>query len=182
MLRIDVPSAAATLPAPTAAGTPGYFTDGDPAGGQEATILPAEFMNALMMEVINVIVAASIAPSKAVNTQLRDAIGALIANAITATLSASGHVEFPVGDQFLIVNWGNGTHADGSGVQAVTFEQPFAAGHFCSIATNRSTGIPAAVHATGDYTLTGMNVRSAALTTGAAAGSGTTFNWIAIGR
>lgn len=78
MYQIDNSTAAATQPASTAAGTAGFFTDGNAATGVAATVLPAEFMNALMLETLNVITAAGITPSKSTFTQLRDAIRTLV--------------------------------------------------------------------------------------------------------
>jgi len=77
MYQIDNSTAVATIPASTAAGTPGYFTDGNPATGVPATIMPAEYQNMLMMEIINVLAAAGITPSKSNFTQLLTAIKAV---------------------------------------------------------------------------------------------------------
>ena len=78
MYQYDDPTVTANLPASTPAGTAGYFTDGNPAGGQAATILRAEFMNMLMMELVNAITGAGITPSKSTFTQLKSAIEAYI--------------------------------------------------------------------------------------------------------
>lgn len=77
MFQIDVSTAATAQPASTAAGTPGFFTDGNPATGVAATVLPAEFMNALMLEMLNVVKAAGITPSKTAFNQLANAIKGL---------------------------------------------------------------------------------------------------------
>jgi hypothetical protein len=77
MYQIDNSTAAATIPASTAAGTPGFFTDGNPATGVAATIMPAEYQNMLMMEIINVLAAAGVTPSKSNFTQLLTAIRAV---------------------------------------------------------------------------------------------------------
>lgn len=74
MYQYDDPTVTAVLPASTAAGTAGYFTDGSPSGGQAATILKAEFMNMLMMELVNLVDAAGIAPSKSDRTQVLQAV------------------------------------------------------------------------------------------------------------
>ncbi|RON52936.1 hypothetical protein BK666_02230 [Pseudomonas frederiksbergensis] len=93
MYQIDNSTAAATIPASTAAGTAGFFTDGNPATGVAATIMPAEYQNMLMMEVINVLNSAGVTPSKAVFTQLTTAIKALAqqgtSNSTTDTGSAN---------------------------------------------------------------------------------------------
>ena len=102
MFQIDVSTAASTQPAATAAGTPGFFTDGNPATATAATVVPAEWLNAVMLEISNVITAAGLSLSKPTYNQLTLAINTLIgnsrptfwsgtdtgaANAYTATLS-----------------------------------------------------------------------------------------------
>lgn len=81
MYRIDSATAAASKPAVPAAvpANAGYFTDGDPAGDIPATIVPAWWLNQFQDEVIEVIDQAGITLDKADNTQLYDAIIALIA-------------------------------------------------------------------------------------------------------
>ena len=78
MFQIDNSTAVAAIPAPTPAGSAGYFTDGNPATGVSATILPAEFMNMLMMENMNVLAAAGIAPAKGQYNQLALAIAKIV--------------------------------------------------------------------------------------------------------
>ncbi|NMX99359.1 hypothetical protein HBO43_22470 [Pseudomonas veronii] len=80
MYQIDNSTAATTIPAPTPAGSPGFFTDGNPATGVAATIMPAEFMNALMMENLNVLSAAGIAPAKGQYNQLALAISKIVSS------------------------------------------------------------------------------------------------------
>lgn len=88
MYQIDVPSAAPSLPAPSQAGAAGYFTDGSLPGGVAPTIVPAEFLNMMMMEMLNTIVAAGITPSKASNTQLQLALKMLANSAVSSSLAA----------------------------------------------------------------------------------------------
>lgn len=98
MFQIDQPTAAATLPTPAAAGTPGYFTNGNPATGNPATIVDADFLNMLMMELSNTVTGAGIALSKTAYNQVLSAIKRIgqnttiladtgAANAYTATNS-----------------------------------------------------------------------------------------------
>ncbi|MDY7560230.1 hypothetical protein QN366_01670 [Pseudomonas sp. CCC3.2] len=77
MYQIDNTSAIPTIPASTAAGTAGFFTDGNPATGILATIVPAEYMNMLMLEMLGVLSAAGMTPSKTNFTQLATAIRAV---------------------------------------------------------------------------------------------------------
>ncbi len=64
------------------------FTDGNPLTGTEATMLDAAFSNAVMYEIINVILHAGISLERGTNTQLRDAIISIVSGggeAVTAT-------------------------------------------------------------------------------------------------
>jgi len=74
MYQYDDPTCVSSLPVPAGAGTPGYFTNGNPAGAQAATILTADFMNAVMLELLNVVTGAGITPSKTSQNQVLAAI------------------------------------------------------------------------------------------------------------
>ncbi len=50
MFRIDHDDAAVALPTPAAAGSAGYYTDGDPAVGTAATVVTADHLNAIQEE------------------------------------------------------------------------------------------------------------------------------------
>jgi hypothetical protein len=78
MFRIDTDTAAASLPAPKPVGTPGFCTDGDATGGTPATQLDADFVNMLQEENCSIVAGAGIALSKTDNTQVYQAILALI--------------------------------------------------------------------------------------------------------
>lgn len=77
MYQIDNSSAATSQPASTALGTPGFFTDGNPATGTPATIVPAEWLNAVMLELANVVTGAGLTLNKAAFNQLLLAIRAI---------------------------------------------------------------------------------------------------------
>ncbi|MFA7942072.1 tail fiber protein [Pseudomonas brenneri] len=89
MFQIDNSTAVAAIPGPTPPGAAGYFTDGNPATGVSATILPAEFMNMLMMENINVLVAAGIQPDKSKHNQLSLAIAKIVGGSMDGALRAA---------------------------------------------------------------------------------------------
>ncbi|MCW5760107.1 MAG: hypothetical protein KIS90_10105 [Phenylobacterium sp.] len=76
MFQIDDPTAVGVLPAPAAAGAPGWFAHAIP-GVQPPTRVTADFLNLLQDELINVVLAGGLAPDKATRTQLRDAILAI---------------------------------------------------------------------------------------------------------
>jgi hypothetical protein len=79
MYQIDNPTAAAARPASTAAGSAGWFTDGNPAGNVAATIVPAEWLNMVQAELINIPGAAGIALNKATSNQVLAALIAMFA-------------------------------------------------------------------------------------------------------
>lgn len=74
MYRIDDPSASPTLPAPEAALTEGYWTEGNPATGTPATLERASWFNMVQEELRAIPVAAGIVPSKVVYTQILAAL------------------------------------------------------------------------------------------------------------
>src|SRR5258708_12889188 len=92
MFQTDQASAVSSLPTPAAAGTQGFFTNGNPGSGIAPTILDADFMNMVMMELVNVVVAAGLTPSKTNNSQLLAAIKAVGA---TASLANPGSPKLP---------------------------------------------------------------------------------------
>lgn len=99
MYRIDNNSAVGAIPTPEAAGTPGFFTDGDPTGGVEATIVDADWLNAIQEELLNVVTAASITPSKTNRTQLLAAIGKIVGTGrvlrIKSMIASAAHTPIP---------------------------------------------------------------------------------------
>ena len=74
MYQIDNSTAVAAQPPSSAAGSAGFFTDGNPATNLAATIVPAEWLNSVMMELMNAIKGAGITPSKSAFNQLQQAI------------------------------------------------------------------------------------------------------------
>lgn len=78
MFRIDNDTASTVLPTPKPVGQPGYFTAGT-IGGEAATIVEADWLNLVQEELLNVLSAAGIAPSKLTNSQVIQAILYLIA-------------------------------------------------------------------------------------------------------
>lgn len=82
MQRIDVATAANALPTPSAPGTPGYFTKGNPGLGVPATVLDQDWHNMVQEELINLVVAGGGTPDKTDYTQVATAVQALIAAAV----------------------------------------------------------------------------------------------------
>jgi hypothetical protein len=127
MYQYDDPTAASSMPTPAVPGTAGFFTDGSPTGGVPATILRSDFMNMLMMELLNVVEAAGITPSKTVNTQLLAAINSLVESGIGTsapgrllniqvfdTVGTFTYTKTPGAETALVDNQGSGGQGGGS--------------------------------------------------------------------
>ena len=126
MQRIDNTTAAGSLPTPASAGTPGYFTGGNPATAMPATIVDADWLNMIQEELIAVVTAASLSPSKTTHNQVLAAITALI----SAGGGRPGHT-YTANDWCwldkaagLILQWGSVGGASGANVH-VTFPTTF---------------------------------------------------------
>jgi len=74
MQRVTDASTVTNLPAPTSTGSPGFFSSGNPAAGQEATIVTQDWLNGVQEELIAVIEAAGLAPNIANNEQILAAL------------------------------------------------------------------------------------------------------------
>ncbi|KAB8122562.1 hypothetical protein D3W54_15435 [Komagataeibacter medellinensis] len=70
MDRISTSTAVAQMPAVTDDGTPGFFAGGNPSAGTPATFVSADFLNGMQEELVGVITAAGLTPSKTNLTQL----------------------------------------------------------------------------------------------------------------
>jgi hypothetical protein len=206
MFRIDDPTAAAALPTPEAAGTPGYFTEGNP-GVTPPTLVRASFLNMLQEEFIAVCVAAGITPSKTTYNQLLTALrsagvfqtqsaGDNTTKAATTafvqaiftqftgarSMVAPGYRAFPAfpGDPTpLILQWGSVTGSTSADV-TVTYPIAFPSTAFCRVGTGRVGGTSAASFACiGTDSLTTLNI--GAWTNGGAR-VGLVVDWLAIGK
>lgn len=108
MFRIDQPTAALTLPAPAAAGTPGYFQGGNSGTGTAATVVSADWLNGVQEELMSILTAASIGENKTAFNQVLTALQALFA----PILGFGGSVAEPGWIQLfrgLILQWGGTT-------------------------------------------------------------------------
>ncbi len=74
MQRVKRSTAIATIPAPPAGGTPGFFTGGDPAAGLPATVPGYEWYNGVQEELCNAILDSGQTLDPANNSQLKYAI------------------------------------------------------------------------------------------------------------
>lgn len=106
MQRIDNASSASSLPSPAAPGTPGYWTNGNPGTGAPATIIDADFLNRIQEELMAILAAASISPSKTTYNQVLTAIQALITangpSLPTTTITGANHSYVTANDASLI--------------------------------------------------------------------------------
>ena len=121
MFGIDDPTAvtiAPTVPAVTGAGE-GFFSNGNPASGQAATIVPDWWLNMIQGELRNVVTQAGITPVKGQNTQLQDALVKQFGG--SSQLYPNGWAQLPGG---MILQWASGVTAFGNG-DTVYFPTPF---------------------------------------------------------
>jgi hypothetical protein len=86
MQRCDHPTTVAVQPAIPAAGTPGFFTDGDAQLGVPPTIVPARHLNAITEELLSVITGEGLTADHADRTQLHQAILRAAARAATGNV------------------------------------------------------------------------------------------------
>lgn len=70
MFRNDDPTAASIMPAVAPAGTPGFWTVGNPAIGQPATKITQDWLNIAQEELIAILTMAGVTPNKANLTQI----------------------------------------------------------------------------------------------------------------
>lgn len=77
MQRIDHATAVGSPPTPAAPGTPGYFTEGSP-GVTPATVVTDDWLNLVQEELMAIVLAASLTPSKTDSDQVLEAIQLLI--------------------------------------------------------------------------------------------------------
>lgn len=116
MHRIDSSTAVAVMPTPAAAGTAGFFQDANPQTGAVGTVMTADWCNSVMMELVNILTAAGVTPSKTAQNQVLTALQALFGGA--GTNGTAGSRTLPGGT---IIKWGNDQTAAGTGTKAISF-------------------------------------------------------------
>ncbi|WVR18346.1 hypothetical protein y223_00066 [Bordetella phage PY223] len=122
MFRIDHPTAVAVQPVPGAAGTPGFFTEGDPVGGIAPTVVTGDWANMVQEELMSILTAAGIAPDKAANAQVLAAIQAIIGSVPGVNMRvfpASGTWTKPAGLKSVVVEV-QGAGGSGGGAMSAT--------------------------------------------------------------
>lgn len=74
MFRIDSDGSVEVIPTPKSAGTPGFFSEGNPSTGQKATVVSADWLNAVQEEIANAIETRGGVLSKTTRNQLAKAM------------------------------------------------------------------------------------------------------------
>jgi hypothetical protein len=95
------------MPTPGAVGGDvGYFTEGDPVGGTPATVVSADWANAVQEELMAVLTRAGLVGDKTSQTQLRDAIEAMITSGGSGVLSKTfANTPYTAAASGKIVKW-----------------------------------------------------------------------------
>ncbi|MGS1029402.1 glycine-rich domain-containing protein [Burkholderia glumae] len=132
MFRIDQTTAVTALPAPSAAGTPGFFTGGNPATGQAATIVSADWLNLVQEELMSFLTAAGIAPNKTSYGQVLQAVQQLFAASAGDATKLFQSKTPPAGD-------------NSNSVATTAFVQGFAGGRKVVILSAMNWTVPAGV-------------------------------------
>lgn len=171
MHRIDGSTASETLPAPGAVvGTPGFFTDGDPAAGIPATVVSFDWANAVQEELAHVVTdpaGGGLTLDKADNTQLLAAIGAIIDRRVSTAIELSD-ASATLRVKTLIIKRGGGV------VGANTFDSPFPL--FC----DRVYVMPQANYGSGSFWISAKSTTGFTLAAGAGVSS-VAFDYLAFG-
>ncbi|KVS52262.1 hypothetical protein WK39_26750 [Burkholderia cepacia] len=177
MFRTDQTTAVTSLPVPAAAGTPGYFTGGNPATGQAATILDADWLNMVQEELMSILAAAGISPSKTTYNQVLTAIQKVVTGQTSGRLiniqffAASATYTPTVGTTSIIVE-GVGGGGGGGGCPACDSSHYAASGGGASGTRARTRltagfagGVPVTIGAGGVGGAAGANAGTAGGTT-----------------
>lgn len=111
----------------------GKFTDGNPAGGIPASLDPSEWANLVTDEMLNVLAAAGIAPSEAVNNQLLQAITKLSGGRLLGVTRITSSQQFtpnPLANTTIVEGLGGG--GAGGSIQGTSASQAAAScGGWC---------------------------------------------------
>ncbi|WP_071764406.1 hypothetical protein [Burkholderia ubonensis] len=108
MFRIDDATAATSLPAPEAAGTEGYFTEGNPATGTPATKVRGSWLNMIQEELCAILTAAGVTRSKTsynqVNAALQKMYSPVIGTArnLKGLVTAAGNTQTFTADEIVV--------------------------------------------------------------------------------
>ena len=114
MFRIDNVTAVPSLPVAGPAGSPGFFTDGNPAAALEATVVDGWWLNLLQEEVLTVVEEAGLAPDKSSHRQLFEALNRLYLGIDAAGRYlplTGGTIYAPGGSDPLTIRADAGSHA-----------------------------------------------------------------------
>ncbi len=174
MYQIDNASAASVRPAASSAGTAGWFTDGNPGTSTPATIFPAEFANMLMAEILSVLTAGGITPSKSNSAQLLAAIRTAGVSDAGSSFGSPGYQKLPSG---LILQFGT-VNTSASADITVTFPISFTTNAWFSFATPNVNSAGAFANA---FNPTLTNVGLAAWTNNTTRAA-ITISWLVIGK
>jgi hypothetical protein len=163
MFPTDQATAASALPTPAAAGTPGFFTGGNPAAGTPATVVDPDWLNMIQQELINVVEAGGLTPSKTTYNQVLTALQTLFASIngsatetfsvapgvasneavnlgqFATSLAAAGYVKIPTASGNLLLQWGPVASTVGDGATFFSYPIAFTSAVYSLLVTGGAT-------------------------------------------
>lgn len=173
MFRIDDSTAAVALPTPEVAGTPGYFTEGNPTTGVAATNVRGSWLNMIQEELMSIVTAGGLTPDKTTYNQVLNAIKAVAIGQFISSFSANGYVKLPNG---MIIQWGQ-VGGVGTGGTTATYPIAFPNNAFVTVPYVSVSSGPVTQYVNSVSTGTPKTTITFALNTGTAA-----VGYIAIGN
>lgn len=123
MYQYDHPTAVGVQPTRGAAGTVGFYRNGNPGLGVAASIVDADHLNAIQNELLNVLTEAGVTPDKDDDTQLYEALVAIATAVAGGAAGTSGDIKMRA-DSAVPAGW---LECDGAAVSRATYAALFAA-------------------------------------------------------
>ncbi|EHH68369.1 glycine-rich domain-containing protein [Gluconobacter morbifer] len=116
MYRIDTSTALSTQPAISAAGTGGFFTNGNAVTGVAATVVDADWLNGMQEELMSFLTAANLTPVKGTNNQVLTAARMLTGlPTVMVQTQATGNFTVPAGVYRIRLRFRGGGGGGGAG-------------------------------------------------------------------
>ena len=153
------------------------FTDGDPVGGIQATMVTDDWLNDVQEELMSILAAASVSPVKGTQNQALTAIRALIAAFLPKrSFATNDYIRIPDVPGGLIIQFGTQNYS-GSATTVITYPIPFPTANLADALVGGAGTFIGGV----SRTLSTRTINAAVYPSTTNAPNTSTFTWIAIG-